>query len=606
MTQDMIFVFSLIGVAAVLMASNRVRYDLVALIVVLALVLGNILTVGQALSGFGSSVVILVACLLVVGEMLERTGVARSVGDLILKHGGSNETRLLILLMVSAGFLGSVMSSTAVVAIFIPIVLRIASDTGLDKSRLLLPMSYAALISGMLTLIATTPNLVVSDELVAQGYQALGFFSFFPIGVLILGVTIAYMLFWGRNRLGSGGVVQPTKKRKRATRTAAEFWEAYQIEGAANDFWIGGPVPLEIIREMTEEGVVFIARRRRGKNRQRETVLFRDGMELQRDDVVLVRGPEKALDRMASRSDFTRRAALGVRAEDWKDFLGLADVMVHPESSVVGETANEALSHDIRELETVGILRDGAPVRDVAEAKLKVGDRLLVLGPWEELDALVEQRDDFVLLSYPKERESVVPMFAKFWISIGILAGMVILSALNIVPVTIAVLLAAIAAVLFRTMTPEDAYRSVSLSTLVLIAGMLPLADALDRTGGTDLIVAGLLDALGEAGPRAVMGALFLLTATLGLVLSNTASAVLVAPIAITTGEALGISPYPLAISVLIAASAAFSTPVSTPVVTLIVTPGGYSFGDFLKLGVPLTLLVCLVTVLVTPFLFPY
>lgn len=606
MTQDMIFVFSLIGVAAVLMASNRVRYDLVALIVVLALVLGNILTVGQALSGFGSSVVILVACLLVVGEMLERTGVARSVGDLILKHGGSNETRLLILLMVAAGFLGSVMSSTAVVAIFIPIVLRIAADTGLDKSRLLLPMSYAALISGMLTLIATTPNLVVSDELAAQGYTPLGFFSFFPIGVLILSVAIAYMLFWGRNLLGSAAVAQPKHKRARAARTAGEFWATFQIEGEAYDFWIGGPVPLEAIREMAARGAIFVARRRRGKNRQRETVLFRDGMELQRDDVVLVRGPKDVLDEMAARSDFTRRAALGVKTEDWKDFLGMADVMVHPESGVVGETANEALSHDIRELEALGILRDGEPVHDIRESRLKVGDRLLVLGPWDELDGLVEQRDDFVLLSYPKEREGVVPMFSKFWISIGILAGMVILSALNIVPVTIAVLLAAIAAVLFRTMPPEDAYRSVSLSTLVLIAGMLPLADALDRTGGTDLIVAGLLDALGEAGPRAVMAALFLLTATLGLVLSNTASAVLVAPIAITTGEALGISPYPLAISVLIAASAAFSTPVSTPVVTLVVTPGGYSFSDFLKLGVPLTLIVCLVTVLVTPFLFPY
>lgn len=606
MTQDMIFVFSLIGVAAVLMASNRVRYDLVALIVVLALVLGNILTVGQALAGFGSSVVILVACLLVVGEMLERTGVARSVGDLILKHGGSNETHLLILLMVSAAFLGSVMSSTAVVAIFIPIVLRIASDTGLDKSRLLLPMSYAALISGMLTLIATTPNLVVSDELAAQGYSPLGFFSFFPIGVLILGVAIVYMLFWGRNLLGTAEAAQPKKRKARATRTAAEFWASFQIEGEVYDYWIGGAVSLETIREMTEQGAVFIARRRRGKNRQRETVLFQDGMELQRDDVVLVRGPKEVLDQMAARSDFTRRAALGVRAEDWKDFLGMADVMVHPESSVIGETAAEALSHDVRELDTLGILRDGEPVRDVREAKLKVGDRLLVLGPWGELDGLVEQRDDFVLLSYPKEREEAVPMFSKFWVSIGILAGMVILSALNIVPVTIAVLLAAIAAVLFRTMSPDEAYRSVSLSTLVLIAGMLPLADALDRTGGTDLIVAGLLDALGEAGPRAVMAALFMLTATLGLVLSNTASAVLVAPIAITTGEALGISPYPLAISVLIAASAAFSTPVSTPVVTLVVAPGGYSFSDFLKLGVPLTLLVCLVTVLVTPFLFPY
>ncbi|MEP3085514.1 MAG: SLC13 family permease [Sedimentitalea sp.] len=300
MTQDMIFVFSLIGVAAVLMASNRVRYDLVALIVVLALILGDILTIGQALSGFGSSVVILVACLLIVGEMLERTGVARFVGDLILKKGGTNETRLLILLMVSAGFLGSVMSSTAVVAIFIPIVLRIAADTGLDKSRLLLPMSYAALISGMLTLIATTPNLVISDELVAQGYQPLGFFSFFPIGVLILIITIGYMLLWGRGLLGSKAAAD-SKQKRRPTRTAFDLWNAFQIEGDANDFWVGESVSLEEVREITAQGANFVARRRRGKNRQRETVLFKDGMELQRDDLILVRGPSELLDQLASR-----------------------------------------------------------------------------------------------------------------------------------------------------------------------------------------------------------------------------------------------------------------------------------------------------------------
>lgn len=605
MTPDSLYVFALIGVAGVLMASNRVRYDLVALMVVVALVLGNVLTVGEALSGFGSSVVILVACLLVVGEMLERTGVARFVGDLILKKGGSNETRLLVLLMVSSGILGSVMSSTAVVAIFIPIVLKIAADTGLNKSRLLLPMSYAALISGMLTLIATTPNLVVSDELVAQGYQALGFFSFFPIGLLILAVTVVYMLFWGQSLLGSRAPQAPTKKR-RPTRTAADMWQAFQLQGEVNDFWIGGPVSLEEIRNLKARGVKFVARRRRDRNRQRETVLFKDGMELQRDDLILVNGPLDVLDDMASRSDFTRRSATGVRPEDWRDALGLADVMVHPEASVIGNAGSDALGPDYQELQTLAILRSGAPLEDLADVRLQASDRLLVLGPWDELDDLISQQDDFVLLSYPKEREDTVPMLSKFSVAIAILVGMVVLSAFNIVPVTIAVLLAALAAVLFRTMPTETAYRSISLSTLVLIAGMLPLANALEQTGGSALIVEQLLHLVGEANPRVMMGALFLLTAALGLVLSNTASAVLVAPIAITAAEALGVSPYPLAITVLIAASAAFSTPVSTPVVTLVVTPGNYVFSDFLKLGVPLTLLVGLTTVLVTPLLFPF
>ena len=201
MNPEMIFVFSLIGVAAILMASNRVRFDIVALLVVLALMLSGVLSVGQALAGFGSSVVILVAGLLVIGEMLARTGVARAVGDWILKKGGTSETRLLVLIMLGAGLLGSIMSSTAVVAIFIPIVLRIAAETKLNSSRLLMPMSYAALISGMMTLIATTPNIVVHEELKNSGFTGFGFFGFTVVGVAILLVAVAYMLLFGRRLL---------------------------------------------------------------------------------------------------------------------------------------------------------------------------------------------------------------------------------------------------------------------------------------------------------------------------------------------------------------------------------------------------------------------
>ena len=186
MWSDSSFVFALIAVTAALMASNKVRFDIVALMVVLALMLSGVLTVGEALAGFGSSVVMLVACLLVVGEMLDRTGVAAAIGDWILKKGGTNETRLYIVIMATAALLGAVMSSTAVVAIFIPIVLRVAAETKLQASRFLMPMSYAALISGMLTLIATTPNLVVSEELKGAGYSEFGFFSFTPVGLAVL------------------------------------------------------------------------------------------------------------------------------------------------------------------------------------------------------------------------------------------------------------------------------------------------------------------------------------------------------------------------------------------------------------------------------------
>ena len=213
MTGEMQFVFGLILVAAVAMASNRIRFDIVALLVVLALMISGVLTVGESLSGFGSSVVILVAGLLVIGEMLDRTGVARAVGDWIMKKGGTSETRLLVVVMVAAALLGSVMSSTAIVAIFIPIVLRIAAEANLNASRMLIPLSYAALISGMLTLIATPPNLVINEELKDAGFEGFGFFGFSPVGLVVLAIAVGYVLLIGR-RLLPGEVEAPAADRR--------------------------------------------------------------------------------------------------------------------------------------------------------------------------------------------------------------------------------------------------------------------------------------------------------------------------------------------------------------------------------------------------------
>ena len=390
MTQDAAFVFLLIGVAAVLMASNRVRYDFVALIVVLALILGEILTVGQALSGFGSSVVIMVACLLVVGEMLERTGVARAVGNMILRRGGNDETRLLFLLMVSAAFLGSVMSSTAVVAIFIPIVLRIANDTGLDKSRMLLPMSYAALISGMLTLIATTPNLVVSDELVEHGFDALGFFSFFPLGLVILCFAVAYMLLWGRRLLGFDLSQIDEAPRKTGTPLRA-VWDNYRAEDNVESLAVTGRFSHEEIRDLSQAGLEFLARIRRTDG---HPVPFREGMELEPSDKILVSGQPEALIALANNTGLERMGTLISAPDDWLAKLGVADVLVHPEASITGRTVKEALEGWSEALHALSLIRDKAPLADFSTASLQPGDRLLVAGPWSDIDALTERASD--------------------------------------------------------------------------------------------------------------------------------------------------------------------------------------------------------------------
>lgn len=608
MTGEATFVFVLIGVAAALMASNRVRFDIVALLVVLALMLSGVLTVGEALSGFGSSVVILVAGLLVVGEMLARTGVARAVGDLILKSGGSNETRLLILIMVGAGILGGVMSSTAVVAIFIPIVLRIAANTNLNASRMLIPMSYAALISGMLTLIATTPNIVVHEELQVAGYDGFGFFSFSLVGVATLAVAIGYILLIGR-RLLPGEAEQTSVDQRR--RSIKELWEDYHLGQSFHQLRIHDHSPLAgmtIADTQLESGyrVRILGILRRAARGEERIAAPARSTELRAQDVLLVSGKPEDTERLLAEQALTRHPGSQRDRQRWLWELGGAPVLIHPESRLIGKSLREAEFRSQYNVHVLGMRRAKQAVADFKDAKLHSSDSLFVVGPWSCIQKLRSQSHDFVVLELPAEYAEIVPSYRRMPAALAILVGMVLLTIFDVVPLVTAVLLAALAAVFTRCLTMEDAYRAIHWSSLVLIAGMLPLADALTATGGTQLVVDGLLSAVGDSGPYVMLSVIFMLTAALGLVLSNTASAVLVAPIAIYAAGALDVSPYPFAVAVVIAASAAYSTPVSTPVVTLVVDPGRYQFMDFVKVGAPLLLLTYLVTLVVAPLIFPF
>jgi len=602
------FVFILIGVASLMMASNRVRFDVIALLVVLALMLSGVLSVGEALSGFGSPVVIMVASLLIVGEMLDRTGVAHAVGDFILKKGGSSETRLLILILSGAALLGSMMSSTAIVAIFIPIVLRIAAETNLNASRLLLPMSYAALISGMLTLIATTPNIVVHDELVSRGYDGFGFFSFTPVGLVVLVVAIAYILIAGRHLIRCPEIEAPKHGRRRSSR---EIWSDFRVDERIESLQVISGSQLAGVRigDSALEGDfdVRVIGVLRGSRRSKMHIAIPGAdFELRVGDLLLVLGEEADRVRASSTLGLSSLALSEADRTRWSWELGAAAVLIHPDSHLIGKSLREGTFRSRFNLHVAGLRRDGKSVDEFEDVKLMASDTLLVTGPWSRINQLESRNHDFVVLEIPAEQMDVVPAYSRLPVALLILTVMVLLTVFDVVPLTAAVLMAALAAVLTRCLTMEDAYRSIPLSSLVLVAGMLPLANALESTGGTRLIVDSLMTNLGGSGPMVMMSAIFFLTAGLSLFLSNTAAAVLVAPIAISAATALDVSPYPFAVAVIIAASAAFVTPVSTPVVTLVVAPGRYAFMDFVKVGLPLLILVYLVTILVAPLIFPF
>ncbi len=600
-------VFIIIAVAALLMTTNRVRYDLIAVVVILALMLTGILPVNAALSGFGNPVVILIAGLLIVGEMLDRTGVARFVGDWIGEHSQGSQSRLLIMLMLACALLSAVMSSTAVVAIFIPIVMRIARRSHGGAGQLLLPMSYAALVSGMLTLIATPPNLVISGELSNQGFQPLGFFSFSAIGIVVLAGLMLYMVVIGKHLLPKADSTDTTSMR----RSIQALWDEYRVDRELIYLQIGPDSPLHGKTIAQSElykryglRVLDLSQRVRGWRELKAGVS--PDIVLHSDDVLHVAIPSSQLDeaKQANQLFVFHPSQLETQYRSWE--FGAVSVLIHPDSKLIGKSIREAQFRDRYGLDVFGVRRNRQSIEHFQDLLLQPSDSLLVTGPWARITHLQQQNHDFVVLETPAEASDVVPAFQKMPAALIITTLMVLSSVFNWLPLVASVLLAAIAAIVTRCLNAADAYRAIHWQSLVLLAGMLPLADALQQTGGTGVIVDGLLSIAENASAQTVLVMVFFLTALMTNILSNTASAVLMAPIAISLAQQLGVSPYPLAITVLFAASAAFMTPIASPIVTLIVEPGKYRFSDFIRLGSPMLLWVFACCYVLIPIAFPW
>ena len=605
MSPDALFVFGLLAVTVVLFASDWLRPDVVALLVIVALILGGILPVSVAVAGFGDPLIILIAGLFVVGEGLVRTGIAFQVGQGLARLAGASESRLLVLLMLAVAGLGAFMSSTGVVAIFIPVVLGLTGRLSISPGRLMMPMAFAALLSGLLTLIATPPNLVVNDALRSAGLHPFGFFGVTPIGLLILALGIGYMAIIGSRLLPSSVPNSTAGHRK----TLRELGESYQLVGqlhrlrlAADSSLVGQTVAEARLR--TRYGLTLIGVER--PTRFAETVSAAlANTELHPADVFYGVGSAAAVEELIAAERLLQLPITDSEQQRLIQELGLAEVMLPPDSALIGQTLRQAAFRSHHALSVLGIRRRGQPLLHLAQEKLAFGDVLLVVGAWKRIALLQNDPKDFLVLNLAAELSEVAPSYRQAPFALAILLAMVALMTFGWVSNVVAVLLAALAMGLCRCLRMEDAYRAINWPSLVVIAGMLPLAKALEQTGGVALIADGLVAGLGPFGPLALLAGVFVLAALIGMFISNTATALLMAPIAIAAAQQVGVSPYPFAMTVVIAASAAFVTPVSSPVNTLVLAPGGYRFNDFVRVGLPLLLLVMGLTLLLTPLLLP-
>jgi len=609
--------FLILGMTIIVFMTNRVRADFVAIVSLLAFVIANILTPAEALAGFSNSVVLMIAGLFVVGAGILRTGLAAMAGQLLLKWSGNSELKLFILLLIIVGSVGAFMSNTGTVALMMPIVVSIAISMKESPSKFLLPLSYVASLSGLMTLIASPPNLIVSQLLVDQGYPKLGFFEVTPIGLVGMIIGILYLVLV-RN------ILLPNDKKRTQTSTGyklspKKIMKQYDLNNRL--FKVFVPEDSTIIGTSLAElklpakyGLCMMKIHRKSQDGINLLPMTYQEMAgptsvIHALDELYVQGEEGAIGNLTADYGLVMQELTENEADELvTKHLGIAEVLLTPNSSFINETVSSLGFREKYNLNIIGINhRGGYKLQDMVTHKLKFGDAILVQGAWDEILVLARETQDVVVVGQPKEHASVAAATGKAGIAGAIMLLMIGLMAFEVFPAVISVMVGAVLMIItgcLRNM--EDAYNNMNFESIVLVAAMLPMATALEKTGGMVILSNGIIDVLGKYGPYGVLIGIYVLTVIFGQFISNTATAVLFAPIAMNAAIAMDANPTTFMIGVAVAASMAFATPIASPTNALVMTAGGYKFMDFVKIGVPLQVIMFIVMMLAVPFFFPF
>lgn len=604
--------------SAILFVSGRIRSDLIAVCTALSLVLLGVLTPEEALSGFSNPIVIMMAGLFVVGGGIFSTGLAQMAGERILSLAGKSDTRLLVLLMLATSAVGAFVSNTGTVALMLPIVVGIARAAGLHAARFLMPLAFAGSMGGMLTLIGTPPNLVVRDALETAGYEAPGFFSFTPIGVICITVGIVVLLPLSKRFL-RGGVKEDGKRRR--TKSPEELIEEYGVAERiallrvpGGNAVIGQSVKALGVRERFGVTVVELRRvqRRQGSLLRRVEQYAAADVPLAAGDMLCVSGSEAHVADFATALGLKRaEEAKGRRALRFYE-LGVSELLVLPTSKQVNRTIEEAGFRKRFGLNVLGVRRHGSYlIKNIRKIQLHAADVVLVQGPWDNIERLRAESDDYVPLSGdPAGAAATRPALDyKAPLAALIMLAMVATMAFDFIPFApvTAVMLAAVSMIFTGCLrNVEEAYKTINWESIILFAAMLPMSIALEKTGASALISSGIVASCGDLGPYALLAAIYLATSLLTFFISNTVTAVLMAPIALAAAGEQGISAVPLLMGVTVAASMCFASAFSTPPNVLVMSAGGYRPIDYVRVGLPLQLIMALVMVIALPLLFPF
>ncbi|KAA3645847.1 MAG: SLC13 family permease [Chloroflexi bacterium] len=614
LTPDQIITLFILAVAILFFVTEWLRVDMVALVVVLALILTNILPLEDALAGFSNPVVLTIAALFVVGGAVRETGLADQLGRRLLKIAGDNPVRLTFVLMAAAALFSSFLSDTGTVAVLLPTVIVLARHAKLSPSRLLIPLSFASLLGGATTLIGTPPNLIVSNLLQENGLSTFNFFSFTPLGILLVIGGIAYVLLFGRRLLPDREPSIPSQP----VENPAELIDRYRLPGnlfhlrvRKGSGLIGRTLSGTGLR--SELGVSVLEIHRAGGPRpfigraEIQTLTATPDLVIEANDILVAQGEPTSMTQAATRWTL---GAQPVDTEESEELIsqeaGIAEVLMRAQSSLLGKTVMALRFGTIYGLNVLGLLRPGVEEDlDPLRTPLRFGDILLVQGTWQNIQSLRARRRDFVVLGQPEALASTASWRGQA-LALFILLALLISLILDLLPLAALSLLAALLFVLTGCLSADGAYQAVDWKSIVLVASMLPMSTALESVGLVKIVSEGVTLWLGPYGPTAVLAALFAITSLFSQVLSNTATTVLIAPIALASAISLGVQPQAFLMAVATAASMAFASPVASPVNTLVMAAGDYRFSDYLQIGLPLIILTLLISILALPVIFPF
>ena len=613
-------------ISAVLFANGKIRSDIVALCALCALLVFQILTPAEALSGFSNSVVIMMVGLFVVGGAIFQTGLAKMISSRILKLAGKSETRLFLLVMLVTAGIGGFVSNTGTVALMLPIVVSLAASANLNASRLLMPLAFASSM-GLFTLIATPPNLVIHEQLVSGGFEGLSFFSFFPVGLICVTVGTIVLLpltKWFLSKKGGkdGKKGQSGKSLNELVKEYGLSDNLYRLK-VLNTSLLKGKTIVDLdVRRKYGLNVIEV---RRNKNESTQSRFLKGNAplqlvsprtQLQSDDVLYVRGSQDKMEQFVIayqleklESASPEEMAKGGKALDFYD-VGIAEIVLMPSSKLINQMVKECGFRDKFNVNILGIRRNNEyMLRDLGNQRVHSGDVLLVQGTWANIDRLSHDDTEWVVLGQPLAEAAKVTLDYKAPIAAAIMILMVCMMVFDFIPVApvTAVIIAGLLMVLtgcFRNV--EAAYKTINWESIVLIAAMMPMSLALEKTGASEYISNTLVSGLGVYGPFALMAGIYFTTSLMTMFISNTATAVLLAPIAMNSAIQIGVDPTPFLFAVAVAASMCFASPFSTPPNALVMPAGQYTFMDYIKVGLPLQIIMGVVMVFVLPLLFPF